>query len=63
MHERVDLKLGFVERVLRRRYHVPIDDLADPRIKAHLRKKFGKMIIHVVAFVASVRMYLSRRQN
>ena len=36
VHQGVDLELGFVEGVLRRSDHVPVDDLPDPGIQAHL---------------------------
>ena len=38
VHECVDLQLSFVEGVLRRRDHVPVDDLSNPGIQAHLKE-------------------------
>ena len=32
VHERVDLQLGLVERVRRRVLHIPVHDLANPRV-------------------------------
>lgn len=39
VHEGVDLELGLVERVLGRRDHVAIDDLADAGVKTDLKWK------------------------
>ena len=38
MHQGVDLKLCFVEGVLRRRDHIAIDNVTNPRIQTHLQK-------------------------
>jgi len=38
VHERVDLQLSLVEGVLAGRDHVAVDDLAHPRVQAHLRE-------------------------
>jgi len=39
MHQRVDLQLSLVESVQCRVHHVAVDDLAHPRVQAHL---FGR---------------------
>lgn len=36
MHQRVDLQLSLVEGVRRRLHHVPVDDLANPRVQRYL---------------------------
>lgn len=36
VHERVDLQLGVLERVRRGLLHLPVDDLPNPSVQAHL---------------------------
>ena len=43
MHEGVDLELRLVEGVLRRRDHVPVDDLTHARVQADLQSKKVKV--------------------
>ena len=38
MHQSVDLQLRFVKGMLRRRYHIAIDDVTNPGIEADLQK-------------------------
>ena len=37
MHQGVNLKLSFVEGVLRRGDHIAIDNVTNPRIQTHLK--------------------------
>ena len=54
MHQCVNLQLSLVKSVLRRGYHIAIDDVTNPRVEAYLKYCQRMMVSEVVCRLFSI---------